>query len=185
MTGHAILTPLLMALLLVTGDFITMALTIDRVTPSPSPAAWDTKYVTRLAALYGLCQLMFGTGVIAAALYGFHFSLDSLRTLAFVTLVFASQAIVYVARERHGVLQSRPGAWLFVSSLIDIALGIGLATSGVMMAPLRPLVISALLVATLFFAGVLETAKAAILALLRRKGHTTLNAYVQTHHGWN
>lgn len=185
MTGHAILTPLLMALLLVTGDFITMALTVDRVTPSSSPAAWDTRYVTRLAALYDVCQLTLGTGVIAAAFYGLHFTLDSLRTLAFVTLVFGSQAIVDVARERHGVLHSRPGAWLVASSLIDIALTIGLATSGVMMAPLRPLAISALLVATLFFAGVLETAKAAILALLRRKGHTPLNAYVQTHHGWN
>ncbi len=37
MTGHAILTPMLMALLLITGDFLTMSLTTDRATPSRSP----------------------------------------------------------------------------------------------------------------------------------------------------
>ena len=35
MTGHAILTPLLMVLVMITGDFLGMALTTDNVRPSP------------------------------------------------------------------------------------------------------------------------------------------------------
>ena len=35
MTGHAILTPLLMVLIMITGDFLGMSLTTDNVRPSP------------------------------------------------------------------------------------------------------------------------------------------------------
>ena len=48
-TGHAVLTPMLMALLLITGDFITMSLTVDRATPSPRPDAWRIGTVTAAA----------------------------------------------------------------------------------------------------------------------------------------
>lgn len=40
MTGHAVLTPLLMVILLITGDFLAMSLTTDNVRPSPMPNAW-------------------------------------------------------------------------------------------------------------------------------------------------
>ena len=37
MTGHAILTPLLMVIIMITGDFLGMSLTTDNVRPSPIP----------------------------------------------------------------------------------------------------------------------------------------------------
>ena len=37
MTGHAILTPLLMVIVMITGDFLAMSLTTDNVRPSPMP----------------------------------------------------------------------------------------------------------------------------------------------------
>ena len=40
MTGHAILTPLLMALIMIIGDFLGMSLTTDNVRPSASPNTW-------------------------------------------------------------------------------------------------------------------------------------------------
>jgi hypothetical protein len=46
-TGHANLTPLLMVIIMITGDFLGMSLTTDRVRPSPTPNAWHT---TNLAA---------------------------------------------------------------------------------------------------------------------------------------
>ena len=57
MTGHAILTPMLMALLLITGDFITMSLTTDRATPSSMPDAWRIRTLTAAAAILGLFGL--------------------------------------------------------------------------------------------------------------------------------
>jgi H+-transporting ATPase len=38
-TGHAVLTPLLQALAMLTSDFVTMARVADRARPSPYPNA--------------------------------------------------------------------------------------------------------------------------------------------------
>jgi H+-transporting ATPase len=40
MTGHAILTPMLMVIVTIAGDFLAMSLTTDNVRPSPMPNAW-------------------------------------------------------------------------------------------------------------------------------------------------
>ena len=37
MTGHAVLTPMLMVIVMITGDFLAMSLTTDRVRPSKMP----------------------------------------------------------------------------------------------------------------------------------------------------
>ena len=46
LTGHAILTPLLMVLIMITGDFLGMSLTTDHVRPSPQPNAWRVGNLT-------------------------------------------------------------------------------------------------------------------------------------------
>ncbi|HXZ01803.1 MAG TPA: hypothetical protein VEI03_17555 [Stellaceae bacterium] len=50
MKAHAVLTPMLMALFLIAGDFITMSLTTGRATPSPMPDAWRIRKITAAAA---------------------------------------------------------------------------------------------------------------------------------------
>jgi H+-transporting ATPase len=90
MTGHAVMTPVLMVLLLVTNDFLSMSLTTDRASPAPSPSAWRMRNITVAAILLGACKLGFSVAMLA---FG-HFRLDlpprELQTLAFVTLVFGS-----------------------------------------------------------------------------------------------
>jgi magnesium-transporting ATPase (P-type) len=46
MTGHAILTPMLMVIVMITGDFLAMSLTTDRVRPSARPNAWQIGRIT-------------------------------------------------------------------------------------------------------------------------------------------
>ena len=46
MTGHAILTPTLMVLLMVTGDFLAMSAATDNVSPSPRPNLWRIDNLT-------------------------------------------------------------------------------------------------------------------------------------------
>jgi len=53
MTGHAILTPLLMVLIMITGDFLGMSLTTDNVRPSPAPNAWQIGNLTIAGVLMG------------------------------------------------------------------------------------------------------------------------------------
>ena len=65
MTGHAILTPLLMVIVMITGDFLAMSLTTDNVRPSPMPNAWRIGSLTMAGVIMGICLLAFCTGVLA------------------------------------------------------------------------------------------------------------------------
>ena len=145
MTGHAILTPMLMALLLITGDFLTMSLTTDRATPSRSPDRWRICPITAAAAVLGLFGLLFAVGVVAVGKYVLGFDIANLRTLAFITLVFAGQATIYVVRERRHMWHSRPGSWLVLSSALDLGIAASLAITGTLMAPLTALTVAAVL----------------------------------------
>jgi len=65
MTGHAILTPLLMVIVMITGDFLSMSLTTDNVRPSPTPNEWRIGNLTIAGVIMGICLLAFCTGVLA------------------------------------------------------------------------------------------------------------------------
>ena len=158
-TGHAVLTPMLMALLLITGDFITMSLTMDRATPSPRPDAWRIRTITAAAGILGLFALTFAVGIIAAGKYVLGFDVGELRTLAFITLVFASQATIYVVRDRKRMWHSRPGGWLLLSSLLDLGIAASLAITGTLMAPLSALTVAAVLAGSIAFSLVLDAVK--------------------------
>jgi len=62
MTGHAILTPMLMVIVMLTGDLLGMSLATDNVRPSPMPNAWR---IGKFAGVFmGICKLAFCTAVL-------------------------------------------------------------------------------------------------------------------------
>jgi H+-transporting ATPase len=69
MTGHPILTPMLMVLLMITGDFLAMSATTDYVEPSPLPKAWRIGNLTIAGVVLGLCDLSCCAGVLAVGRY--------------------------------------------------------------------------------------------------------------------
>lgn len=167
MTDHAVLTPMLMALLLVTGDFITMSLTTDKATPSPRPDTWRVRKITAAAAVLGLFKLTFSVAVLVAGKSGIGLNGSELQTLAFVTLVFGSQATVYVVRERRHMWHSRPGVWLLLSSVLDIGIAASLAITGLLMAPLSALVVGSVLLGAAAFSLALDVVKTMIFRRLQ------------------
>jgi H+-transporting ATPase len=164
MTGHAILTPLLMVIVMITGDFLSMALTTDNVRPSPAPNAWRIGSVTMAGVAMGICLLAFCTSVLAVGEFGMNFGTEALRTLAFIVLVFGSQATIYAIRERPHWWGSRPSLVLVVSSVADIAIASTLAVAGIAMARLPALLVAGTLAAAVIFAIILDLAKVPIFA---------------------
>jgi magnesium-transporting ATPase (P-type) len=140
MTGHAILTPLLMVIVMITGDFLSMSLTTDNVSPSPMPNAWRIGSLTMASVVMGVCLLAFCTAVLAVGKFGMNLGTEALRTLAFVVLVFGSQATLCAIRHRRHLWGIRPSLWLAVSSVADIAIASTLAVGGIAMMPLPALV---------------------------------------------
>lgn len=159
MTGHAVLTPALMVLMLVTNDFLAMSLTTDRASPAPSPSRWRMRNISAAAVVLGVCKLGFSTAVLAFGKFLLRLGPGELQTLAFVTIVFGAQALLYVVRERRHLWSSRPGNWVLASSTADIALVSVLAISGVLMEPLPWPILAAVFVVTAGFALILDQVK--------------------------
>jgi H+-transporting ATPase len=151
MTGHAILTPMLMVIIMLTGDLLGMSLTTDRVRASPTPNAWKIRSLTIAGALMGIGELAFCTAILVYGKYVMHMDLNTLRTLAFVVIVFGNQATTYNNRERRHLWASRPSNWVLASSGLDILIATTLSVTGIAMSPLPlPTVIIALAGAVTF-----------------------------------
>jgi H+-transporting ATPase len=166
-TGHAILTPLLMVILMIAGDFLAMSLTTDNVRPSPTPNAWRIGSLTTAGVIIGICLLAFCTGVLAVGRFGINLGVEALQTLAFVVLVFGSQATLYAIRQRRHMWGSRPSLWLAVSTVADIAIASILAVGGIAMTPLPALLIAGVLAASAAFAVFLDVVKVPVFARLK------------------
>jgi H+-transporting ATPase len=87
------------------------------------------------------------------------FSLQSLQTLAFVTLVFGNQATTYNNRERRRLWASRPSLWLIVSSGADIFIASTLAIAGIAMTPLAAADVAGVLAMAIAFAFLMDLIK--------------------------
>ena len=145
MTGHSILTPMLMVLSMITGDFLAMSATTDNVEPSPLPNAWRIGSLTTAGVIIGLVDLIFCTSVLALGKYRFGFGVETLQTLTLVTLVFSGQAVFYVVRERRHLWSSRPSLIVMLSSVADMLIIPTMAIRGILMAPLPLSIVAGIL----------------------------------------
>jgi len=159
MTGQAILTPLLMVILMIAGDFLAMSLTTDNVRPSSTPNVWRIGSLTIAGVVMGICLLIFCSGVLAVGKFELGLGIGALRTLSFIDLVFGSQATIYAIRQRRHMWGSRPSPWLAAASAADILIASILAVGGIAMMPLPVLTIACTLAAAAAFALVLDMVK--------------------------
>ena len=167
MTGHAILTPMLMVISMITGDFLAMSSTTDNVRPSPLPNAWRIGSLTVAGVVMGLFDLMFCAAVLALGKYRLGFDVPTLQTLTLVTLVFSGQGVFYVVRERQRIWSSRPSNIVLLSSAADLLFVPTLAVRGVLMAPLPVAVVAGIFAAAVVFAFALDEVKVQVFRRLR------------------
>jgi H+-transporting ATPase len=167
MTGQAILTPMLMVIIMITGDFLSMSLATDRVRPSETPNSWEIGKITAAGLILGLCFLAFCTGVLAIGKFEMHYGIDTLRTLTAIVLVYGSQAITYAVRDRHHFWGLKPTKWLVLSTCADVLFISVLASRGIAMAPLSLAVLTTVLGASIVFWLVLDIVKIPTFTKLR------------------
>lgn len=170
LTGRAVMTPTLLVLMLLTNDLLAMSLTTDRARPARSPGRWRMRSITGAGIALGACKLGFSVGVLAYGKFRLGLGSEALQTLAFVVLVFGSQAVLFVVRERRRIWSSAPGAWVVVASLADIGIVFAFAPAGILMAPLSWHIVALVLCAALAFALVLDQLKTPVLAAFKLEG---------------
>ncbi|MGD0480122.1 MAG: HAD-IC family P-type ATPase [Terracidiphilus sp.] len=167
MTGHAVLTPMLMVIVMITGDFLAMSLTTDRVRPSTMPNSWQIGRITSAGVILGACFLAFSTAILAVGKFQLHLGVAALQTLSVVGIVFGSQATTYVIRGRQHLWGLRPSLWLVLCSMADVLIISTLAALGIAMAPLPVAVIACEFAAAIVFGAVLDVVKIPVFARLR------------------
>ena len=178
-TGHSILAPHLMVLVMITGDLLGMALTTDNVRPSPAPNAWRIGEITADGVSVGLGELMFCTAMLVFGIHHLGLGAEPLQTLAFVLIVYGNQAICYINRDRRHWWSSRPSAWLLVASALDILITATLAIRGISMTPLPPGLVAGTLGAAIGFLVIFDLVKSPILGAGRKLAH--LGTAVRAH----
>ena len=166
MTGHAVLTPMLMVIVMITGDFLAMSLTTDRVRPSEMPNSWQIGRITSASAVLGGCFLAFCVAVLAVGKFELRLGIAALQTLSVVAIVYGCQATIYAIRERRDLLGLRPTLWLVSSSVADVLIISTLAIRGIAMAPLPISVVAYEFAAAIAFGLILDGIKIPVFARL-------------------
>ena len=161
-SGGAVLTPLLMVMLMVGGDFFALSSSTDNVHASPAPNVWRIRNLTITGVVLGFCDLIFCVGSLAAGRFILHLDNHALQTLTIVTMAYSGQAIFYVSRERRRFWRSCPGHWLFVGSFLEIAIFSTLAGTGILMAPLPLVVLASVFAGAVALGLVLDSVKVAL-----------------------
>jgi H+-transporting ATPase len=158
-TGHAILTPMLMVIIMITGDFLGMSVTTDNVRPSIAPSVWQIGRLTKAGVVMGMCFLAFCTGSLLVGKYSLGMGIRQLQTLTAVTLIFGGEAILYCVRERRHLWTSLPSKWMVISSVGDILIISLLALRGIEMRAVSVAVIGTVFAAAALLAFMLDFVK--------------------------
>jgi H+-transporting ATPase len=168
MTGHAILTPMLMIIVMMAGDLLGMSLTTDNVRPSLLPNNWRIGTLTIAGIFMGISELVFCGGALAFGHFRLGLGVATLQTLAFFVLVCGNQTTMYVVRARGRIWSSpRPSRWLVLSSVADLAIALTLAGCGWLMMPLPFWVLGSVLVGAFAFAFALDLVKVSVFCRLK------------------
>ncbi|HEV2456200.1 MAG TPA: HAD-IC family P-type ATPase, partial [Verrucomicrobiae bacterium] len=153
-TGHKPLTPMLLVLIIFLNDFLTMALTTDRMSVSRQPNLWQTRPIAVAGVFFGLLRLVFTFGVFALGHYALQFDMPHLQTLTFATVVLGSQAGVYLLRERGHCWASRPSRAMIASTVLGLGVTAFIALSGWHFPAIPPRLLAAIAgAAVIYFLG--------------------------------
>jgi H+-transporting ATPase len=168
MTGHAILTPMLMIIVMMAGDLLGMSLTTDNVRPSLLPNNWRIGTLTIAGICMGVSELVFCGGVLAFGHFRLGLGIATLQTLAFFVLVCGNQATMYAVRARGRIWSSpRPSHWLVLSSGADLVIALILAGCGWLMLPLPLWLLGSVLASAIAFAFVADLVKSSVFSRLK------------------
>jgi H+-transporting ATPase len=168
MTGHAILTPMLMIIVMMAGDFLGMSLTTDNVRPSSLPNNWRIGNLTLAGIFMGVCELVFCVGLLAFGHFRLGLGIATLQTLSFLALVCGNQATMYAVRARARIWTSpHPSRWLVISSIADLVIALTLAGFGWLMVPLPFWVMGIVLAGAIAFAFLVDLVKVPVFSRLR------------------
>jgi len=160
MTGHAILTPMLMVIVMMAGDFLGMSLTTGNVRPSELPNRWRIGNLTIAGVFMGVSELAFCVGVLSIGHFHMGLGIAAFADIG-VCLIGVWESSNHVCGKARGRTWSPPypSRLLVLSSIVDVLIALTLAARGWLMVPLPVSVLIGVLAGAIAFAFVLDLVK--------------------------
>jgi Mg2+-importing ATPase len=118
--------PLLPKQILLTNlltDLPEMTIATDRVDAemTDQPRRWNLQFIRRFMVTFGLISSVFDYLTFGVLLFYLHASTEQFRAGWFVESVVSASLIVLVVRSRRPFILSRPGRYLWVTTLVTVA----------------------------------------------------------------
>ena len=127
------------------------------------PRRWDITFIRDIMVIFGLISSVFDFLTFATLIFIVKAAPEEFRTGWFVESLLTELLITLVLRTRRSIFKSKPGLYLWLSTLAVtvVALAIPYLPFGPLLGltPLPPLALGLLLVITLVYVAVSETAK--------------------------
>ena len=126
--------PLLPKQILLTNlmtDFPEMAIATDSVDSEmvEQPRRWDIRFIRKFMLAFGLLSSVFDYLTFGCLLWVLHATVDQFRTGWFIESVVSASLIVLVIRSRRPFFSSKPGKYLFIATLLVVAVTLWLPMS--------------------------------------------------------
>jgi P-type Mg2+ transporter len=147
------------------SDFPAIAIAGDNVDREyvETPHRWDVKFIRNFMIVFGLVSSVFDFLTFGLLLWVLHSSPDQFRTGWFIESLLTELLVALVVRTRRPFYKSRPGHWLWISTLAVtlVTLAIPYLPSDWLFGfvPLPPGVMALLLLITLLYVLATEAAK--------------------------
>ncbi len=147
------------------SDFPAITIASDNVDPEwvEKPHRWDVKFIRNFMIVFGLVSSFFDFLTFGTLLFLFRTTPEQFRSGWFVESLLTELLVAMVVRTRRPFYQSKPGRWLWISTLIVSLLTLAipyLPFSAVLgFVPLSFQVMALLLVITILYVIFTEAAK--------------------------
>jgi len=102
------------------SDFPAITIASDNVDREyiESPHRWDVKFIRNFMIVFGLVSSMFDFLTFGLLLWILHSSPEQFRTGWFIESLLTELLVALIVRTRRPFYQSKPGHWLWISTLI-------------------------------------------------------------------
>jgi H+-transporting ATPase len=114
-------------------DFVKIALSTDKFTPSDKPDTWNLQGAVKAAMILGLLVILESFGLLYLVLNYLHVTVDNplIFTFTFEILFYSAIFLIFNVRERGHFWSSMPSKTLFYSVVLSLAVGTAIVTIGI------------------------------------------------------
>ncbi|MCW4046322.1 MAG: plasma-membrane proton-efflux P-type ATPase [Candidatus Bathyarchaeota archaeon] len=133
LTGNYVVSAFAIIAYFFLTDFVKIALSTDKFSPSNKPDTWELKGAVKAAIVLGLLVIAESFALLYIVLKYFHVAVDNplVFTLTFEILFYSAIFLIFNVRERGHFWNSMPSKTLLYAIILSLVVGTAIVTIGI------------------------------------------------------